>query len=238
MDQPKLLILDYSTTGWETGVIKQGLASKLPISSIHVTTENSIPDNLIHQGFTHVIHTGSVLSINDDASFTPKAVKYIQDARDSGIWQMGICYGHQLICRALLGKQSVRAVPLGFEAGWTEVSFINSAAKLLNIKETERVWQHHFDEVTELPTGSELLATNDHSDVQAYINWDQRLLGTQFHPEFDEKSGNEYFVKDQKFLEKNGYQLDEILQQRPSFDSRAVFFGFFLKQNAVGSLMS
>jgi len=90
------------------------------------------------------------------------------------------------------------------------------------------VWQHHFDEVIELPKGSYLLGTNPHSRVQAYINTEQHLLGTQFHPEFDETDGNQYFIKDREFIEKNNYLVDEIVKSGPTFNVGKTFFNFFL----------
>jgi GMP synthase (glutamine-hydrolysing) len=99
---------------------------------------------------------------------------------------------------------------------------------ILGVRESEVVWQHHFDEVTELPEGSELLATNPHSSIQAYINDEQRLFGTQFHPEFDRETGNKILLQDRNLLEGNGYDVDAIVKQGPSFDTGNVLFGFFL----------
>jgi GMP synthase-like glutamine amidotransferase len=91
------------------------------------------------------------------------------------------------------------------------------------------VWQHHFDEAIELPEGSELLATNAHTRVQAYMNPEQRLFGSQFHPEFDQERGNNYFVKDREFIEKNNFKVADLIKQGPSFEVGKVFFGFFLE---------
>ena len=160
--------------------------------------------------------------------FGEKAVNYTREIRDKGVSQMGICYGHQLVCRALVGKRAVRSSPNGLEAGWKRVTFINNAINVLGVRKSEIVWQHHFDEVTELPEGSELLATNPHSSIQAYVNYEQHLFGTQFHPEFDKETGNKIFLQDRELLEKNGYDVDAMIKQGPSFDVGKVFFGFFL----------
>jgi GMP synthase (glutamine-hydrolysing) len=99
----------------------------------------------------------------------------------------------------------------------------------LGVRESEAVWQHHFDEVTRLPEGSELWATNAHSRIQAYINPQQRLLGTQFHPEFDREMGNQIFLDDRQLLRENGYDAEELVQHGPSFDVGGVVFGYFLR---------
>jgi len=226
----KVLILDYSVNRAETAVIKSCLPKDVNITSLFIDTEESFPIHLIGMDYTHVIHSGSALSINATAPFSEKAIKFIQDAKAKGVWQMGICFGHQLICSALVGKYAVRSSPNGFEVGWKDLTFKDKAITLLGVQETEKVWQHHFDEVIDLPIGSELLATNKHSKVQAYINYEFHLLGTQFHPEFNKLSGNNYFLDDRKFIEKHHFDVDKMIQHEPSFDTGKVFFNFFLTQ--------
>ena len=229
MNHIRILILDYSTDRSEAAATRRWLPADADVTSLFIDTEASFPKDLIDRGFTHVIHSGSALSINETAPFVERAVAFIREARDQGLSQMGICYGHQLVCRALVGKHAVRACPNGMEAGWRPVKFLDQAVKALGIRETERVWQHHFDEVAEPPEGSELWATNTHCRVQAYINRDQHLLGTQFHPEFDKELGNQIYLDDRDLLEKNGYNADAIIKHGPSFDVGGVFFGYFLE---------
>ena len=228
MSPKRILILDYSVDRSETESIKRWLPVDSHVSSLFIDTEESFPDDLVNNDFTHVIHSGSALSITETVPFAEKAVSYIRKIRDKGVSQMGICYGHQLVCRALVGKQAVRSSPNGLEAGWKRVTFVNNAMNVLGVRESEMVWQHHFDEVIELPEGSELLATNPHSSIQAYINYKQCLFGTQFHPEFDKETGNKIFLEDRELLEKNRYDVDAMIKQGPSFDVGRVFFGFFL----------
>jgi GMP synthase (glutamine-hydrolysing) len=227
MSAKKILILDYSTDRSEAAATRRWLPADADVTSLFIDTEESFPEDLIDHAFTHVIHSGSALSINDTAPFVERAVAFIRKARDKGVSQMGVCYGHQLVCRALVGRQAVRANPKGLEAGWKRVTFVNGAVDALGVGESETVWQDHFDEVIELPEGSELWATNSHTQIQAYINYEQRLFGTQFHPEFDQEIGNQIFVDDRDLLEKNGYDADELVKHGPSFDVATVFFGFF-----------
>lgn len=228
----KILILDYSIDQFETPIIQSFIQCNFgyKVTSLHISTEASFPNNLIEQEFTHVIHTGSTLSINDPAPFTEKAVTYIKALVDKGTWQFGICYGHQLLSFALVGGHAVRETPKGLEAGWGEVYFNALGQKLLNLNPVERIWQHHFDEVTELPEGSQIIAINSHSKIQAYVNNEKRLLGTQFHPEINLRQGNNYFLKDRQLLEENGYDVDTMVKQMPTCDAPKVFLGAFLEQ--------
>ncbi|RIA10337.1 GMP synthase (glutamine-hydrolysing) [Flavobacteriaceae bacterium MAR_2010_72] len=228
--KPNILILDYSFDRFETPIIKGFLNRHFDfeVTALHITTEASFPNNLIEKDFTHVVHTGSTLSINELAPFTKKAVTYVKDLVDKGTWQFGICYGHQLMALALVGERAVRATPNGMEAGWGEVKFNQLGQEILNLNPVECIWQHHFDEVTELPEASQIIASNTHSHIQAYINYEKRLLGTQFHPEINLRQGNNYFLKDRALLQSNGFDVDMLVQQTPSFDSPKVFFEFFL----------
>jgi GMP synthase (glutamine-hydrolysing) len=227
----KVLILDYSLDAFETPLIESAIPESIETQTIHVKTGEDIPQGILRQGITHVIHTGSSLSINEEAPFTQRIIKLIRAAVGREIWQMGICYGHQLLNKVLVGDHAVRAVPRGFEAGWKRVWFLDAARRLFDVKGDELLWQHHFDEVVELPMWSELLATNAHSHIQAFINFELKLLGTQFHPEFNEAKGNAFFRKDKALLEQEGYRLEDILAEKPTMDSRKTFFEFFIEQS-------
>ena len=122
----------------------------------------------------------------------------------------------------------MRKCPNGFEVGWSEVSFTDFGQDRLGVGGNERVWQHHFDEVVELPEGSELVATNEHAPIQAYINREQNLFGMQFHPEFDLEIGNKIYLRDKALIEAHGYDVAEMVGERPSLDTGTVFFGRFL----------
>lgn len=227
----KILILDYSIDAFETPLIESALPKEIEIQSIHVEKGEDIPEKILRQGFTHVIHTGSSLSINEETPFTQRVIKLIRAAVGREIWQMGICYGHQLLNKVLVGDHAVRAVPQGFEAGWKRVWFLDAARRLFDVNGDELLWQHHFDEVVEMPMWSELLATNAHTHIQAFINFDLKIFGTQFHPEFNEAKGNAFFRKDQALLEAHGFSVNEILSEKPSMDSRKTFFEFFMEQS-------
>ncbi len=227
MSPEKILILDYSTDQSETPAIKRWLPKNAQVVSHFINSEQSFPDNLAGQNFSHVIHTGSALSITKPAPFTEKAERYIKNCIASGIAQMGICYGHQLICKTLIGEQAVRPSPNGLEAGWEKVRFTQAGIVSFGVKEYESVWQHHFDEVTVLPEGSVVLATNGHSKIQAFVDHERRLLGTQFHPEFDRDTGNDIYLEDNALLKKNGYDYKELITGAPTFETGKLIFGYF-----------
>lgn len=228
MNHKKILILDYSTSRIEAAAIGRWMPKEAEITSLFIDSEVSFPTDLLDRGFTHIIHSGSECSIVAEHPFTERAVSFIRGARDKGIAQMGICFGHQLICLALVGREAVRTCPNGFEAGWREVAFTDFGRDRLGVRSRERVWQHHFDEVIELPEGSELVATNEHAPIQAYINREQNLFGMQFHPEFGLEIGNKIYLRDRALMAAHDYDVEEMVKERPSLDTGKVFFEFFL----------
>ena len=104
---------------------------------------------------------------------------------------LGICYGHQLICKLLGGKISKSKKR---EFGKTKIlKVIKSQSPLLkNLfkKNLEEVWMSHGDAVTELPKGFLELARSDTSPFSIVGDNIRKIYGVQFHPEvFHTKNG-------------------------------------------------
>ncbi len=227
--EKKILILDYSLGRNEGGLIRQCLPADVRAAVITVNTGGPFPDHVLDEDYTHVVHSGSELSVTEPAASTRNALHVIRMFKERHTPQMGICFGHQLMSLAIMGAQSVRKSPLGMEAGWCRVSFLkDEKVKIPGISGGEVVFQHHFDEVVELPEGSRIIATNGHTRIQAYVNPGLHLFGVQFHPEYDRDPGNRYFEDDRYLLEANGIDVDEILRHSPSMASGRAFFDFFL----------
>jgi len=177
-----------------------------------------------------VMHTGSSLSICSESWFLEEAERTVRDLAGLGIPQMGVCYGHQLLCRALMGPEAVGRCSKGIEAGWLDVRLTGSGLDIPGAEPVVRVLQSHFDQVTALPPGSEVIASNDHTENQAFLNRELGLFGVQFHPEFTREQGNSLFIKERELMESNGVKVDEVVTRGPSIDAGRVFFEYFLRE--------
>ena len=162
--------------------------------------------------------------------FTEPMIRYINELADRGVRQYGICFGHQLMCRALVGDHAVQASPLGLEAGWNAVTFSEGDQSIAGLEGELPMWQHHFDEVTAVPDGSQLFATASHTHIQGWVNTGLSAMGTQFHPEFDADSGNNYFRRDVATLTEHGLDLDTLINQTPDALRGPALFNYFLNE--------
>lgn len=221
-----VLILDYSTDRASGPLVGEWVGGGAEVRIHRPADGGRMPSP---EGFTRVIHTGSALSICDDAPFQAEAESFIIEASSAGVPQMGICYGHQLLARAVAGRRAVRRSPEGVEAGWLEVCFSPLASELVGIPRRARLFQFHFDEVVTLPEGAIVLAWSGHTIVQSFLDRERRLFGCQFHPEFDKPRGDAQFLAERAKLAGCGLDADEMVSVSPDPPVDGRFFDFFLR---------
>ncbi|MFH1468076.1 MAG: type 1 glutamine amidotransferase [Pseudomonadota bacterium] len=218
---PRVLLLDYSTDRTEGPLTARWLPQGTPLVTWAQLDGGPLPPL---GGVSHVIHTGSAHSINDDPPFVAGAMALVREAVARGIPQLGICYGHQLLCRALGGRAAVRRCPTGLQAGFLPARFSAEGQAVFGVAPEAVVWQYHFDEVVALPSGAAILAADDHSAVQAFEEPNRRLLGTQFHPEVDAVAGRRIFRAEARELAGHGLDAEKLAQGGPTeLDCGALF---------------
>lgn len=134
--------------------------------------------------FDGVVVTGSLASLTAPEPWMDALGHWLLGAAER-VPVLGVCFGHQLIARALGGR--VERNPRGPEAGTREVALTPEGLRdplFAGLPRRLAVQQSHFDHVPALPPGAVLLAGNDHTPVQAFAHG-PRLRAVQFHPEFD-----------------------------------------------------
>jgi len=218
-----ILVVDYSVDG----LSGETIAGRLNHPSVAARVEAGGAFPALEAGsFSGVVHSGSALSIVREESFTEDACRMVARCVRERVPQMGICYGHQLLCLALLGRGAVERASEGPEFGWLPVEVFPGAVP--GTLRREVVWQSHYDRVNRVPPGAAVVARSAHTGIQAFHDPERLLLGTQFHPEFDSVSGNRQYVRDKEMLQRHGIDLENVLKSAPERDAGALFLEFFL----------
>lgn len=159
------------------------LAMRVPPKSlriIDVEADEALPPPRMCAG---ALITGSAAMITDREPWSERCAGWVRDAMDVELPLIGVCYGHQLMAHALGGR--VDDMPGGREVGTREIRFADGAKHPLlpTLPERMRVHETHVQAVLEAPSGSRVLAGNDH-DPHQVLSYSEHALSVQFHPEF------------------------------------------------------
>jgi len=198
-----------------------------PLTSVKACKE-AIPDSC--EAFSHLILSGSTCSILDTAPFLEPAMALVRDAVKRGRSVLGICYGHQLVVRALLGPEYVRRAPSP-EIGWLPIS-VEAGHNLLfaGLPDPFHAFVGHFDEVCNLPDEWEIIASTAGCPIQGVLNRRQRIMGFQFHPEMDLAVGNTCYATDREVLAGLNFDVDAIIAQAQDDGSGKLLIPRFLRR--------
>ena len=131
----------------------------------------------------------------------------------SGAASWGSCWGIQLA--SLVGGGEVAMNPLGREWGIARDIELTDAARTSPMLDGKPAkfdgFIMHLDEVTRLPDGTPLLATNAHTHVQAAVieDGDATFWSTQYHPEYNLHEMGRLIAARSAALVKEGHFPDE-----------------------------
>jgi len=196
-----------------------------PVTKVKAVSE---PVPVSAAPFSHLILSGSTCSVLDDHPFVPPTMDLVRDAVSRGVPVLGICYGHQLFVRAVLGDDHVRRSETP-EVGWHPIEVLPRGEAIFDgLPSPFFAFNGHFDEVCALPGDWEVVARTDRCGVHGYVNRELRALGFQFHPEMDLETGNRCFAVDRESLSERGFDMERVLAEARDDGSGAVLIPRFL----------
>ncbi|HPR64675.1 MAG TPA: glutamine amidotransferase [Thermoanaerobaculia bacterium] len=137
--------------------------------------------------FSGAILTGSLASAYWDEPWIGTIADWIRRAVRSGKPILGVCFGHQMLGRALGG--TVRRCTNGLELGTVEIHLTGEGKSdplFEGLPDTFQAQETHVDEVVTPPPGAHVLAKNSHSAIQA-MACGEDVWGVQFHPEITDE---------------------------------------------------
>ena len=205
-----------------------------PQAEVSVTVKRG-PEQQIgkeHSDWDAVVVSGSKTEILDNAPWISAQMEFLKSLYRDRKPVLGICYGEQLLIRALGGDEYVRRTEHG-EFGFTEISCTEEARQSPLFRGMDSKfysYSYHFDEAHKLPDGFLLMAKSDLCSVQAFERQDAPLWGIQFHPEKTLEQAKES-VQNLKSKPKEVRILNEERMQEV-YDPKVaqILFGNFLKQ--------
>lgn len=125
--------------------------------------------------------TGSRWGVNDDQLWIRELEDFIRAIYNAGIGFVGVCFGHQLIAKALGGR--VEKSPKGWGIGVALTNMTSAQSWMSEPKSKIGLVVSHQDQICELPPNSEVLGSNDFCPY-SMIKVGHNFLGVQGHPEF------------------------------------------------------
>lgn len=125
--------------------------------------------------------TGSKFGVNDGLDWIEDLQAFIVELWEQGVPLVGVCFGHQLMAKALGGE--VRQSEKGWGVGM-------SFNQVVERKPWMEPWQgkldlivSHQDQVVRLPPQAEILASSDFCPYYL-VQYQQHFMSVQGHPEF------------------------------------------------------
>ncbi len=118
--------------------------------------------------------TGSRHGAYEDLPFIAPLEDFIRRVFAAHVPLVGVCFGHQIIAQAMGGK--VEKFSKGWSVGPTDYEFDGETLSL-------NAW--HQDQVTQVPPGAKVIASNDFCENAALL-YDSRAFTVQAHPEYND----------------------------------------------------
>jgi GMP synthase (glutamine-hydrolysing) len=179
-----------------------------------------------------VVITGAHEMVTDGAAWMEQVCKWLRQLVDEGVPILAICYGHQLLARALGGE--VGYLPGGREVGTIEVRCHPGARQDPLFEVLPGVFpaqSSHAQSVVSLPPNAVTLAHSELESVHAFRAGD-RAWGVQFHPEFTEAVMRCYVYKQCSELAEQGLDADVVARAVTPSPAKAMLERFAALTNA------
>jgi GMP synthase (glutamine-hydrolysing) len=172
VESPLVLVIDY---GAQYAQLIARRVRECHVYSEIVPHDASIADIRVRRP------AGIILSGGPKSVYSPGAPGVDPALFDLGVPILGICYGQQLMARAL-GGEVAHTGQSEFGKSRLKVSAPGSVL-FSELPTDQQVWMSHTDAVTAPPPGFRTLAATPSSPVAAFGAPDRGLYGVQFHPE-------------------------------------------------------
>lgn len=176
------------------GLVRKGAQDLGPVEITAVRApEGKIPSDL--SAYDGVVLSGSKTRIEETAPWIEAEIDAVRKLHQMKIPTFGICYGEQIIARALGAKTGIAVKN---EFGWAELEVKSDSPLFEGLPGKFHSFEYHADEVMSLPPNFKLTASSPNCAIQAFDVQDAPMWGVQFHPERNLESGNQSIERRKK----------------------------------------
>jgi len=125
--------------------------------------------------------TGSRFSAMDETPWMLRLESFLRDAMAKDRPVFGICFGHQILAKALGGE--VKQAKQGWQLGLQSYQLVKRPEWMEESPDTLRMNAIHQDQVVSLPEGAEIIASAPQCPIAGLVYGD-KAASFQAHPEF------------------------------------------------------
>lgn len=147
--------------------------------------------------------TGSRHGVNDELPWIAELEHFVRAVHASKIKLIGICFGHQIVAKALGGK--VIKSPKGWGVGTSVNTILQKKSWMNPSYDRMHLLVSHQDQVVELPENAEVLASNHHCPFYM-LQIENHLVTVQGHPEFSKDYSKALIEKRKQSLGTDCYE--------------------------------
>ena len=187
----------------------------IPYQKINILEQPLSGDDL--DLFSGMIFMGGPYSVNENHNWLDKEKSLIRSAIEKDTPMMGVCFGAQLISKAL-GAEVVPAEKM--EAGWHRIEVDTSKLNNdhgLKLDKSFEVFEWHEDSFT-LPNGAIPIFKGNGTENQGYVCG--KILAMQFHLEMTEYMVSEWLDRYKECLPKRLGSVQSYKQITVSLNKR------------------
>jgi GMP synthase-like glutamine amidotransferase len=160
------------------------------------------PHDLDPRDYELIVSLGSEFgAYQDDIEWIGHEMDFLRDAQEADVPFLGICFGGQILARALGGDV--------YRTDQEEIGWLPVGTTRPDLVPDGPWFQWHFDAMTP-PPGATVVAENE-VGAQAYVIG--RSLGLQFHPEITNEIMDAWVEAYRHELDENGVDPDQLLQE-------------------------
>ncbi|KAK7368856.1 hypothetical protein VNO80_10888 [Phaseolus coccineus] len=170
--------------GGYSGVFVRMLAEEGETWDVYKVARGEFPEDhelLLYDGF---VITGSCSDAHGNDTWVRDLLDLLHKLHSMNKRLLGICFGHQILGRALGGK--VTRSPTGWDIGVRTIKLSPSlpfSLSSLDLPSRLSIIECHRDEIRELPAKAEVIAWSEKTGIEMF-KYGDHIMGIQGHPEY------------------------------------------------------